>query len=461
MNYDYDLYTIGAGSGGVRASRRAAALGAKVAVAEARFFGGTCVNVGCVPKKLLVYGAGYGDALRQAAGFGWRTSFGNAAAVPEHAWAPLMEGQRAEVARLNRVYADLLKTSGCDVHWGRARLVDAHTVEVEAEAGPKQYTAKHILLATGGQPVRPDTPGAELAWVSDDVFFAEKKPERLVVVGGGYIALEMASIFAGLGSQVTLVHRGAHTLRGFDDDARTFLCQEMGKRGIDFRMNTSVVGMSKGDNGVVAMLDRALELEADAVLYAIGRMPNVAGLGLEEAGVRMGKRGVVEVNDAFQTSVPSIYAVGDVTGKGLTPVALAEGSALAAGLFGGGLQRPNYDTLPTAVFTTPPLASVGLTEAQARARLGMEPHVYSTGFKPLKHALSGADHRSFMKIVVDPDSDRVLGVHIVGEDGPEMIQGVAVAMTAGATKRDFDNTIGLHPTAAEELVTMRERQPDA
>lgn len=458
MSYDYDLFTIGAGSGGVRASRMAAAKGAKVAIAEDRFFGGTCVNVGCVPKKMMVYGASYGRALKEAEGYGWTQG---GAEPPQHDWSRLATGQRTEVQRLNRVYNDLLQGAGCDVLWGRGRIVDPHTVEVAGKEGVQRFSAKHILIATGGTAVRPELPGAELGWISDDVFTAEEKPERLLVVGGGYIAVEMASIFAGLGSEVTLVHRGAHPLRGFDDDTRAFLCQELHKKGVNLALNRSVSSISRTDSGTLrVMLSRQVEHEVDAVLFAIGRSPNTAGLGLEGLGVETTDRGAIVIDDQFRTSVPSVYALGDVVGRmSLTPVALAEGMALANGLFGDGFVSVSYAHIPTAVFTSPPLASVGLTEAQARQTHG-EVHVYSTEFKPLKHALSGSQERTFMKMLVDPASDKVLGVHIVGADAAEMIQAVAVALKAGATKTHFDSTIGLHPTSAEELVTMRERQPD-
>lgn len=457
MSYDYDLFTIGAGSGGVRASRVAARLGARVAVAEDRFLGGTCVNVGCVPKKLLVYASEYSAAFEDARGFGWavgETSF---------EWAQFREKKDAEIERLNGVYGRLLHGTGCDLIRGRARLVDAHTVEVETAEGPRRHTAERILVATGGSPVRPTEPGTERAWVSDDIFSLEELPERLVVVGGGYIALEMAGIFSGLGVKTTLVYRGAHPLRGFDDDVRTFLLAELRKTGLELRLNTNVLCLEDGPgSSMVAMLSHEESIEVDAALYAIGRRPNVAGLGLDEVGVETDAIGAIQVDEHYRTSISNIYALGDVTNRvNLTPVALEEGMVLAHNLFGEGAPRTlDYEHIPTAVFSQPPLATVGLTEAQARNREG-EIHIYTSEFRPMKHTISGRDERMFMKIVVCSRDDRVLGVHVVGADAAEIIQGFAVALKCGATKAQLDATIGLHPSAAEELVTMRERRPES
>ena len=457
MTYDYDLFTIGAGSGGVRASRVAAAKGARVAVAEERFLGGTCVNVGCIPKKLLVYAAHYREDFHDARGFGWSLSD-----PPTHDWATLIARKDKELARLHSVYQHLLRGAGCELLWGRARLVDAHTVEVTSADGTRtRVTAEHILVATGGTPRRPAHTNADQVWTSDDVFGAPERPERVAVVGGGYIALEMASIFHGLGSKVTLIHRGPHPLRGFDDDARFFVLDELRKRGLAFRLNCTVECLEANPDGSVAvMLSGDEALEADSVLYAIGRDPNTRGLGLEEVGVEQTPTGAIKVDAFFQTSVPSIRALGDVTDRlNLTPVAIAEGMALAETLFGAGPTEVDYRYVPTAVFSTPPLATVGLHEAAARERGPID--VYTSEFRPLKHTLSGNTERMFMKIVVDGSDDRVLGIHLVGPDSPEMIQGFAVALRCGATKAQFDATIGLHPTAAEELVTMRERRPDS
>ncbi|HEY8428469.1 MAG TPA: glutathione-disulfide reductase [Sandaracinaceae bacterium] len=455
MAYDYDLFVIGAGSGGVRASRMAARRGARVAIAEARFVGGTCVNVGCIPKKLFVYAAEMREELQDMRRFGW--SPGEA----RFDWPTLVASKDAEVQRLNEVYERLLHGSGVQLIRGRARIVDPHTVEIAAEGETLRASAERILVATGSRPVRPTEPGTERAWVSDDVFYLRELPKRLLVVGGGYIALEMASIFAGLGTHVTLAYRGPHVLRGFDDDARFFLADELRKKGITICLNTSVQLLEDGPGGsIVAVLSHEETCEVDAVLYAIGRVPNTEGLGLEEVGVRLNDAGAIVVDERFATSVPSIYALGDVTArKNLTPVALAEAMAFVATAFGKGAAPIRYDTVPTAVFTIPPLACVGLSEADARARYG-DVHVYTSEFRPLKHTVSGNDERAFMKLIVHPETDRVLGVHIVGKDAPEIIQGFAVALTCGATKAQLDATIGLHPTAAEELVTMRERRPD-
>lgn len=455
MTYDFDLFVIGAGSGGVRAARMAAGKGARVAVAEARFFGGTCVNVGCVPKKLMVYAAAVRDALTGAAGFGWRTE-------ASFDWATLIANKDAEIRRLNQVYERLLHGSGCTILRGHARLLDPHTVEVTDEAGQRtRHTAERVLVATGSRPVRPNEPGTERAWISDDVFYLDRRPERLLVVGGGYIALEMASIFRGLGSEVTLAYRGPHPLRGFDDDVRMFLVEELRKKGIHVCLNTGVECLEDGPDGsIVAVLSHEETLEVDAALYAIGRLPNTEGLALEELGVALGPTGAIVVDGQFRTSVPSIYALGDVTARmNLTPVALAEAMVFVDTVFGEGRPPIDYEKVPTAVFTLPPLASVGLTEAEARVRCG-EVHVYTSEFRPLAQTVAGGSERAFMKLVVEAATDRVLGVHLVGADAPEIIQGFAVALTCGATKAQLDRTIGLHPTAAEELVTMRERRPD-
>jgi glutathione reductase (NADPH) len=458
--YDFDLFTIGAGSGGVRASRMAARAGARVAVAEERFLGDTCVNVGCIPKKLMVYAASFPEAFSEAASFGW--TMGPGPLEPAFDWPTFKRKKDAEIARLDEVYARLLKGTGCELMDGRATLLDPHTVEVRlADGGTRRVTAEHILVATGGHPVRPTEPGTERAWISDDVFSLDALPRRILVVGGGYIALEMAGIFDGLGSNATLVHRGPHPLRGFDDDARAFLLEEIRKKGIDVHLNTSVVCLEDGrDGAIAAVLSHEETLEVDAVLYAIGRRPNTAGLGLEQVGVHLNDRGAVIVDDFFHTNVPSIHAIGDVTDRHqLTPVAIAEAMALTATLFGDRPTAVDYTYVPTAIFASPPLAAVGLTEAAARAKHG-ELHVYTSEFRPLKHTVSGSAERAFMKLVVDPKTDRVLGVHVVGEDAAEIIQGFAVALRCGATKAQLDTTIGLHPTAAEELVTMRERRPD-
>lgn len=456
MSYDYDLFTIGAGSGGVRAARMAASRGAKVAIAEERFLGGTCVNVGCVPKKLLVYASKISDEIAQAAGFGWsvgETSFD---------WKTLRANKDREIERLNTVYGRLLHGAGCELVWGHARVIDPHTVEVLTEEGEKRFRAKNILVATGGSPVQPSEPGCERAWVSDDVFGLEEQPERLLVVGGGYIALEMAGIFQGLGTQVTLAHRGKLPLKGFDEEIRIFVAEEIVKKGLDLRLHTKVTCLEDGrDRKIAAILTHEEYLEVDAVLYAIGRRPNTQGLGLEEAGVELDERGAIVVDEHYRSRVPSIWALGDVTDRlNLTPVAIEEAMCLVETLVGDAPRALDYDHVPTAVFSQPAVATVGLTEEQAQRRHGENMHVYVSEFRPMKHTLGGSSGRMLMKMVVHPGTDRVLGVHIVGDDGPEIIQGFAVALKCGATKAQLDATVGLHPTAAEELVTMRERRPD-
>ena len=450
MTYDYDLFTIGAGSGGVRTSRVAAKLGARVCIAEGGRLGGTCVNVGCVPKKLMVYASEFARAFEDAEGFGWT--------VPPAAfdWRRFLAAKDKEITRLNRVYERLLHGSGCDLVRGRARIVDAHTVEVAGDKGVTRHTAAKILIATGGVAVRPDIAGAERAWLSDDVFSISELPKRLLVVGGGYIAVEMAGVFAGLGCSVTLVIRGAQPLRGFDDDVRTAFTEELRKTGVDVRLHTRVQCLEDNPDGsLCAVFEHEETLDVDAALYAIGRLPNTAGLGLESLGVQLGERGAIVVDERYRTNIESVYALGDVTDRlNLTPVAIEEGIVLAHNLFGGGPERSlDYQFVPTAVFSQPPLAVVGLTEAEVPGA-----HVYESDFRPMKNTLAGSQGRSYMKLVVDPATDRVLGVHLLGADSPEIIQGFAVALRCGVTKTQLDATVGLHPTAAEELVTMRERR---
>ena len=445
-SFDYDFFVIGAGSAGVRASRIAAQLGAKVAVAEDRFYGGTCVNIGCVPKKLFVYASHFAEEFEDAAGFGW--SVGES----RFDWPTLIANKNAEIERLNGIYERILKNAGVEIVDGRATVVDAHTVEV---AG-RSITAKHILVATGGKPFVPDIRGREHAAISDDMFYLEKFPKRVVVVGGGYIAVEFAGIMKGLGAQVTQLYRGPHFLRGFDDDLRHFLCDEMRKKGIDVRFNSTVERIEKRDDDYCAELADGTEIAADLVLYATGRVAKTENLGLEAAGVELAENGAIKVDGEFRTSVPSIYAIGDVIDRvQLTPVALGEGMWLARHLFGETPPPFDYADIPSAVFSQPALASVGLTEAAAHDRHG-ELDVYISEFSALKHTLSGSEERSFMKLIVDRASDRVVGAHMAGPDAGEIIQGLAIAIKMGATKAQFDATIGIHPTAAEEFVTMRE-----
>jgi glutathione reductase (NADPH) len=445
--YDFDLFTIGAGSGGVRASRVAAATGARVAVAEDRQLGGTCVNVGCVPKKLLRYASEFADAFEDSAGFGW--------SVPEQRfdWPRLVSNKNREIERLNAVYGRLLDDAGVTVINGRARIADRHTVEV----GNHRFTAEHILVATGGRPVRLDIPGAELGMVSDDAFYMDELPERVLIVGGGYIAVEFASILGGLGSEVVQLYRGPLFLRGFDDDVRALLAEELVKRDVDLRFNTNLATLEQSGERLHATLDSGDTVVADRVLFAIGRVPNTAGLGLEELGVELDARGAVVVDAYSRSSIPSIHAIGDCTDRmNLTPVALAEGMALVQTLFLDNPTAVDYSNIPTAVFSHPCVGTVGLTETEARQRHD-EVDVYRSAFRPLKHTLSGRDEQTLVKLVVDRASDRVVGAHMVGADAGEIIQGVAIALKCGATKAQFDATIGVHPTAAEEFVTLRER----
>jgi glutathione reductase (NADPH) len=445
--YDYDLFTIGGGSGGVRASRIAAQFGAKVAVAEERYLGGTCVNVGCIPKKIFVYASEFSEDFNDCAGFGWT--------VGERAfdWSTLVANKDREIARLNGVYKKVLVDNGVRIMRARATVADAHTVVV----GSERYTARYILVATGGWPSIPPIPGGELAITSNEAFFLPQFPSRAIVVGGGYIGLEFAGIFHGLGAQVSLVHRGEVFLRGFDEDLRRTLAAEMGKRGIELRFNRTVERIEKLPRGIRATLDDGAALEADLILFATGRTPNTHDLGLERAGVKLDHGGAVVVDSYSCSSVPNIYAVGDCTDRmQLTPVAIAEGQAVAETLFHANPQTPDYDNVPTAVFSQPTIGTVGLTEAAARERYRAV-DIYKSSFRPLKHTLSGRDERSFMKLVVDGETDRVLGCHMVGSDAGEIVQGLAIALKCRATKAQFDATVGIHPTAAEEFVTMRNK----
>jgi len=443
---DYDLFVIGGGSGGVRAARMAAQHGARVALAEAGALGGTCVNLGCIPKKLYSYAAHYGEAFEESHGFGF------SGPAPTFDWETLKRNRAIEIMRLNGVYEKLLVGAGVQLMRGRARLVDAHTVEVDGE----RVRAQDICVATGGQPARPHFPGQELAITSNEMFDLDPFPQRLLVIGGGYIACEFASIFNGLGSRVTQVYRGAQVLRGFDDDVRNFVSAEMVKKGVDLRTDAHVDRLERAAGGLRATLQDGSTIEVDVVLAATGRRPNVAGLGLEAVGVQVNEHGAIAVDDQFRTSVPHICAIGDVIDRvQLTPVALAEAMALVDRLFGSGKRGMDYENIPTAVFTQPNVGTVGLTETQARQRHSRL-RIYRSEFKPLKHTLSMSSERALMKLVVDDASDRVLGVHMVGADAGEIVQGFAVALKAGATKAVFDATIGIHPTAAEEFVTMRE-----
>jgi glutathione reductase (NADPH) len=428
----------------------AAQRGARVVVAEAAQLGGTCVNVGCIPKKLYSFAAHFADDFRDAAGFGWSVG------EPKFDWAALRANRSKEIARLNGVYRQLLTGAGVRVVEGWARLSTSHTVEVQTATGHQHYRAKHILVATGGRPTVPSFPGCEHVVVSDGMFDIDPFPQRLMVVGGGYIACEFASIFNGLGAKVTQLYRGEQVLRGFDDDVRGFIAQEMRKHGVDLHTNADVAAVEKHGHCFKVTLQDGRKMEVDAVLYATGRVPNVAGLNLEGVGVSQGKDGAIVVDRHYTTNVPSIHALGDVTARmQLTPIALAEAMTLVDHLFGAGKRDMSYELVPTAVFTHPNIGTVGYTEARARQHFGAVT-VYKSEFKALKHTLSGSNERTFMKLIVEDATDRVVGLHMVGADAGEIVQGFAVAMKAGATKTVFDATIGIHPTAAEEFVTMRE-----
>jgi glutathione reductase (NADPH) len=445
-DYDYDLFVIGAGSGGVRAARMAAGFGARVAVAEDRYMGGTCVNVGCVPKKLYVYASEFGKAFKDARNFGWDSQ------TPDFDWATLRDNKKTEIGRLNAIYDNLLSGVNAEVIDGRAKIIDAHTVEVNNQ----RYSADKILIATGGWPHIPEFPGSEFAISSNEVFDLEHFPRRLAIVGGGYIAVEFAGIFNGLGAQVTQLYRGPLFLRGFDADIRAHAAQEILKTGVDLRFEVNVASITRELSGLQVLLTDGSTLEVDAVLYATGRKANLTGLGLENVNVSLNDMGNIEVDEQFCSSEPSIFALGDVTGgMELTPVALAEGMAFARRQFGGLEYAVDYDFIPTAVFCQPNIGTVGFTEEQARDRFG-HIRLFKSTFKPMKHTISGRDEKTFMKLIVDKASDRVVGVHMVGPDAGEIMQGIAIAMRAGATKAVFDTTIGIHPTAAEEFVTMRE-----
>ena len=445
--FDYDLFTIGAGSGGVRASRMSASFGAKVAVAEERYLGGTCVNVGCIPKKLLVYASHYGDDFDDLAGYGWTVG------ERRFDWAKLIENKNKEILRLNGIYRKILADAGVTLLEGHADVIDAHTVAVDG----KRITAKYILVAVGGWPAVPTFPGSEYAITSNEAFYLPSLPERVIVDGGGYIGVEFAGIFNGLGAHTTQLYRGELFLRGFDDDIRKTLADEMRKRGIDLRFNSRITSIEKNGAVLKATLTDGNTLEADQILFATGRAAKTPDIGLENAGVKLKVNGAVVVDEYSKSTVDSVYAIGDCTDRMmLTPVAIAEGMALANTLFNDQPTKPSYLNVPTAVFSTPPCGTVGLTETEAR-ELGHKVDIYRSTFKPLKHTLTGRDERTMMKLVVDQTTDRVLGCHMVGADAGEITQGFAVALNCGATKAQFDMTVGIHPSSAEEFVTMRSK----
>lgn len=450
-NFDYDYFVIGAGSGGVRSARIAAGHGAKVGIAEGRFFGGTCVNIGCVPKKLMAYAADFHASFEDAHGFGWGKH-----ADPVFDWNYFINHKNNEIKRLNEIYVNLLEKAGVTIHNGYASFVDSHTLRI----GTETITARHILIATGGQPRLPNIDGAKHMIVSDDAFYLESLPKHVVIYGGGYIAVEFAHIFKGLGSEVTLVYRGDLFMRGFDDDIRAHLRDEMMRQGINLRFNTQIESIGKQDNDLLVTLTGTDDsiVVCDCVMSAIGRDPLTENLNLAAAGIEMTDKGHIKTDTHYKTTATgdNIYAVGDVTGRvELTPVAIKEGHWLADTLFGG-IKRPtpDYENIPTAVFSRPQIGTVGLSEAEARER-GYALEIYKSSFRPMAYSLTDRQERTFMKMVVDKDTQKVLGLHICGLDAAEMTQGFAVAIKAGATKDIFDRTIGIHPTSAEEIVTMR------
>jgi glutathione reductase (NADPH) len=449
--YDYDLITIGAGSGGVRATRRAAGMGKRTAVIENLRVGGTCVMRGCVPKKLLVFGSHFADDFEDSGGYGWTV------AQPGFKWPALIAAKSRELDRLEDVYHRILNDAGVEEITGTGKLADIHTAEVEG----KSYSAETILVATGGWPHLPDVPGIEHAITSNEALDLDELPKRIAIVGGGYIAVEFAGIFNGLGAQVTEIIRADKILRGFDEDVRDVLAREMQKKGITILSECVVERIEKTNAGITLNFSSGDTLDVDTVMYATGRKPNTKGIGLEEAGIRLNDKAAIEVDEFSKTAVDNIYAIGDVTDRvNLTPVALAEGEAFARTVYGGAPTAMDYSNIASAVFSQPPIGSVGLTEDQAASLTGSPAaiDVYLSHFTPMKYTLSGRDEKTMMKIIVEHKTDLVLGCHMVGLDAPEIIQGVAIALKCGATKAQFDATIGIHPTAAEEFVTMRDKR---
>ena len=449
---DYDLVVIGAGSGGVRLARMASQAGARVAIVESADLGGTCVNVGCVPKKLFVYGAHVREDIEDARGYGFDVSDD----AIRFGWATLRDNKTSEIRRLNDIYRRLIDNAGVTLIEGTARIEDAGTVRVDGRA----VTTERITIATGSQPVVPEIPGSEHALVSDHMFYLDSLPDTATVWGGGYIAVEFAGILAGLGVRTTLIYRGERFLRGFDGDIRNHVAQEMAGKGIDLRFNTNIESITKAGDGYELALSDGSTHGTGLVLAATGRVPRTSGLGLEAVGVETDEGGAIITDDQFRTSVPGIHALGDVIGTPqLTPVAIEQAMVMVDQLYGTGLKSMDYTNIPTAVFCQPPIGTVGLTEEEAR-EAGHSVAIYRTSFRPMKHTLSGREEKALMKLVVDPDTDRVLGAHMVGPEAGEMMQGIAVALKAGATKTVFDATVGIHPTSAEEFVTMREPVSD-
>ncbi|MFT8895959.1 MAG: glutathione-disulfide reductase [Acetobacter sp.] len=454
-SYDVDLLVIGAGSGGVRCARIAAGHGAKVAVVESRHWGGTCVNLGCVPKKLMVQASEYGDYVEDSHGFGWNTQEG------AFDWGKLIAAKDKEISRLNGIYVSMLEKAGVKLLTGFASFEDAHTIlvtpsELDPEAKPERITAKRIVIATGSTPSKLEIVGSDLAITSDEVFGLKEMPERVCIIGSGYIGIEFAGIFAGLGAKVDLVYRQALPLRGFDEDLREALHEAINQRGVTQHTQASPQRIRKEGEALVVTLDNGTELTVDCVLMATGRHPKSQKLGLENTRVRRTEEGRIEVDRHFETAEPGVFAIGDVTNHlNLTPVAIAEGHILADRLFADRSREWSFETTPKAVFFTPPLASVGLSEAEAAEKGAVD--VYVSKFRPMRHTLSGRERRTLMKLVVDQGTQKVVGAHMLGEDAPELMQGLAIAVTAGLRKADFDRTIGIHPSSAEEFVTMRTR----
>jgi glutathione reductase (NADPH) len=449
-SYDFDLLTIGAGSGGVAGSRRAASYGARVGIIESTRVGGTCVLRGCVPKKLLIYGVHLHDELEDAAGYGW--------SIGENTldWGKLIEAKDRELDRLNGIYLGMLERAGVKVIEGRGRLIDAHTVAV----GEQTFTSERIMIATGGWPLVPEVPGAEHAITSNEALDLKTLPRRIVIWGGGYIAVEFAGIFRAAGCDVHLVVRADRVLRGFDGEVRDHLTEAMKARGINIHGESTITRIEKTQGGLVAHLDSGIMIDCDQVMAATGRAPNTAGLGLAELGIETDAYGAIVVDEWSATTLPNIYAVGDVTNHlNLTPVAIGEARGLAETLYNNNPVHLDHATVPSAVFSQPPVATVGMTEEHAALKFGTL-DIYTARFRPLKATLSGRSERVLMKLVVDAKTDRVLGCHMVGPDAPEIIQGMAIAVKLGATKKQFDATVGIHPTSAEEFVTMREKRVD-
>ena len=443
--YEYDLFVIGGGSGGIRAARLSSSFGARVAIAEEKYLGGTCVNVGCVPKKLFFYASYFSEEFNHAQSYGWYHNNNR------FVWNDLIKNKNKEIERLNGIYQKILDDSNVKVFEEHAKIIDPHTIKINNE----NITTKYIMIATGGWPYVPNIEGKELAITSNEAFFLETLPNKIIIVGGGYIAVEFASIFKGLNIETSLIYRGPLFLRGFDKDLREVLSNEMGKKGINLIFNKDIKKIKKIDTEISAELYDGQKLIADQVMFATGRRPNCSNIGLDEVGVKLDAEGAIEINSNYQTSISSIYAVGDVTNRiNLTPVALAEGSIVANNLFNNTSKIASYENIPTCVFSQPNIATVGLTEDEARKKY-KDITVYKSLFTPLKLTLTQSNEKSFIKLITNKKTNLVIGAHMVGENAGEIMQGIAIAIKAGVTKEIFDSTIGIHPTLAEEFVTMR------